>query len=198
MDRVSAARYDQAMWAVERAGLKNLRAGLLSGLRGDVLELGVGTGANLAHYPEGVRLAGVDLRAAQLAAAAQKHTGGSGNRLLACADAERLPFPDESFDAVVGTLVFCSIARPDVALAEVRRVLRPDGALRLVEHVRGQTRLTRLLTDALHPLWFAMQGECHLNRETATAVRDAGFRVERTVTFWRGVLQAIDARVERP
>ena len=107
--------------------------------------------------------------------------------------ASLVPFPAATFDTIVGTLVFCSIHDPLAALAELRRVLRPGGRLLLLEHVRGQTPVTRRLTDWLHPLWFAMQGECHLNRETAAAVAAAGFRVERAESHGRGMLQLIHA-----
>jgi ubiquinone/menaquinone biosynthesis C-methylase UbiE len=193
MDRSGAASYDRGMWALEQSGLSGLRAALVADLSGEVLELGAGTGANLGHYSPAARLTAIDLRPGHLAAAADKHPARRGTRLLACADAEKLPFSDGCFDAVVATLVFCSIGRPASALAEVRRVLRPGGKLRLIEHVRGQTRFTRLLTDTLHPFWFALQGECHLNRDTAATVVQSGFRIERSSLRWLGILQIIDA-----
>lgn len=193
MERSSASGYDKGMWALEQSGLGGLRALLVADLSGDVLELGAGTGANLGHYRPAARVSAIDLRPDHLAAAADKHPVRQGTRLMACANAERLPFSDGRFDVVVATLVFCSIDRPANALAEVRRVLRPGGRLRLIEHVRGQTRLTRLLTDALHPFWFAIQGECHLNRDTAATVVQSGFRIERSSLRWRGILQIIDA-----
>ncbi len=180
------------MWLLERFSLTRLRRPLLAEARGAVLEIGAGTGANLPLYDPGLRVMAVELRPERLAAAARKaHAARRAHVTVAAADAHDLPFPAASFDTVVGTLVFCSIADPPAALAEIRRVLRPGGQLLLLEHVRGQTPLTRRLTDWLHPAWFALQGECHLNRETGATVAEAGFRVEAKETHARGLLQLI-------
>jgi ubiquinone/menaquinone biosynthesis C-methylase UbiE len=196
MDHIDAQRYDRGMWLAERYSLTRLRRIVLAEARGSVLEVGAGTGANLPLYDAGLRVTAVELRPERLAAAARKaHAAGRADVTVAAANAHDLPFPPTSFDTVVGTLVFCSIHDPLAALAEIRRVLRPGGRLLLLEHVRGQTPLTRRLTDWLHPLWFAMQGECHLNRETAASVAAAGFRVERAESHARGLLQLIHATV---
>lgn len=192
MPRAGAARYDRGMWCLERFSLLPLRAELLTGVAGEVLEIGVGTGANLPFYPAGVQMAAVDRQAERLAAAAGKTKRGP-RPAFACADAQQLPFPDGAFDAVVGSLVFCSIPDPLAALADVRRVLRPGGRLHLLEHVRGQTPMSRRLTDWLHPVWFALQGECHLNRETAAAVEEAGFQIDQLSVHSKGLLQLIRA-----
>ncbi len=194
MDAIDAQRYDRGMWLLERFSLTRLRRPLLAAARGAVLEIGAGTGANLPLYDPGRRVVAIELRPERLAAAARKaHVAGRADVAVAAADAHDLPFPAASFDTVVGTLVFCSIGDPLAALAEIRRVLRPGGQLLLLEHVRGQTSLTRRLTDWLHPLWFALQGECHLNRETAATVAAAGFRVDATESHGRGLLQLIRA-----
>ncbi len=195
MDAIDAQRYDRGMWLLERFSLTRLRRVILAEARGAVLEVGAGTGANLPLYDAGLQVTAVELRPERLAAAARKArvAGRAAELGVAAADAHNLPFPAATFDTIVGTLVFCSIHDPLAALAELRRVLRPGGRLLLLEHVRGQTPVTRRLTDWLHPLWFAMQGECHLNRETAAAVAAAGFRVERAESQGRGLLQLIDA-----
>jgi ubiquinone/menaquinone biosynthesis C-methylase UbiE len=194
MDNVDARNYDRSMWLLERARLSQLRQVVLAEARGTVLEVGAGTGANLPLYPAGAQVTAVELRPERLAAAARKaQAAGRRDILVAAADAHDLPFADAAFDTVVGTLVFCSIHNPLAALAEIRRVLRPGGRLLLLEHVRGQTPWTRRLSDWLHPLWFAVQGECHLNRETAQTVAEAGFQIERTVSRGRGLLQIISA-----
>ena len=195
MDAIDAQRYDRGMWLLERFSLTRLRRVILAEARGAVLEVGAGTGANLPLYDAGLQVTAVELRPERLAAAARKApvVGRAAELGVAAADAHNLPFPAATFDTIVGTLVFCSIHDPLAALAELRRVLRPGGRLLLLEHVRGQTPVTRRLTDWLHPLWFAMQGECHLNRETAAAVAAAGFRVERAESHGRGLLQLIDA-----
>jgi ubiquinone/menaquinone biosynthesis C-methylase UbiE len=156
-------------------------------VQGEVLELGVGTGANRQFYPAGSHITAFDLDAERVALARKKSSPAG----LCVATAHFLPFPADYFDVVVGTLVFCSIARPEQALQEVWRVLKPAGRLHLLEHVRGQGKISRWLTDNLHPLWFALQGSCHLNRETAATVQAAGFHLLYLSTHAKGIVQLL-------
>lgn len=194
-DMYAARNYDRGMWVLEKSRLSELRQRIVREATGYVLEIGAGTGANVVHYRPDVIVTAIDLRAANLLAAHEK--AGRRPRPLdftaACADAEQLPFPANAFDTVLGTLVFCSIARPENALKEISRVLRPGGRLILLEHVRGQGGVTRVLTDWLNPLWVAAQGVCHLNRETAATVDAAGFRIDHISNHAKGVIQAIFA-----
>lgn len=191
----SAQRYDRAMIALERAGIAALRRWLMAQAQGEVLEVGTGTGANLTLYSPGTTVTATDLVPDRLRTARDKvrRSGRRGSMILASADAQDLPFPDARFDTVVGTLVFCSIRQPELALSEIGRVLKPGGRLLLLEHVRGQTPFTRRLTDWLHPIWFAVQGSCHLNRETAATVAGNGFQIDHVSTHSRGLLQVIIA-----
>ncbi len=187
--------YNGFMWLFEQVGLLRLRRSLLQQAEGRVLELGMGTGVNLPlyrHVGSLDMLVGLDLNRARLAGVAQRHQP-TGPTAVLQSDAQRLPFPSDSFDTVVATLVFCSIPQPARALAEVKRVLRPNGRFLLLEHVRGQNPVTRRLTDWLHPAWYALQGECHLNRETAVYVDQAGFVIEQVSTHGLGVVQLITA-----
>ncbi len=195
IDDLEARSYDRGMWLLERFSLTPLRHRVVREAHGTVLEIGAGTGANLSHYRPGMTVAAMDLRPAHLAAAVTKtrRANPTLNLAVTCGNAQQLPFPDHTFNTVVGTLVFCSIGEPQIALSEIRRVLRPGGQLLLLEHVRGQTPLTRRLTDWLHPLWFALQGECHLNRETATTVATAGFHIDSITVHARGILQVMQA-----
>ena len=113
---------------------------------------------------------------------------------LARMDAGRLGFRDASFDTVTATLVFCSLPDPLAVLAEVRRVLCPGGRLLLLEHVRGGNAFTAGLTDLLDRPWYALNGSCHLNRETSSIVEEAGFRVAGAPRRLGGFLQLIEAQ----
>ena len=194
MDEVK--RYDRGMWLLENYGLKRLRRLLLQAVHGEVLEIGVGTGANLPFYDgRAVRITAVDVNPARLVGTITRAQAVNGRHPIhiGAADAQQLPFSDNQFDTVVSTLVFCSIPEPMAALAEIKRVLRPDGRFLLLEHVRGLNPISQRLTDWLHPAWFAMQGSCHLNRETAVSVQAAGFHIEETSSHGWGVIQMIKA-----
>ncbi|NKX53054.1 class I SAM-dependent methyltransferase [Arthrobacter sp. E918] len=165
------------------------RAALLSGLSGNVVDVGAGTGANLPHFPAACTVTAVEpdpnMRrrlAAKLAAAS---SGAAARATVAAGSAEALPVDDAAADAVVFTLVLCTVPDQAAALAEARRVLKPGGSLLFLEHVRGTGRHARI-QDAVQPLWsFAAQG-CHPNRDTVAALRAAGFSVEVDEEFTLG------------
>jgi ubiquinone/menaquinone biosynthesis C-methylase UbiE len=110
---------------------------------------------------------------------------------LVLARAEELPFRDGTFDTVITGLVLCSVDDPARALAEIRRVLRPGGALRALEHVRDERGWAAAVQDALQPSWTRFTGGCRPNRDTERAISDAGFRVEERRA--RGVMRRVAA-----
>lgn len=173
--RLVAALYDRGVRRAEEAGLRERRRRLLAGLAGDVLEIGAGTGLNLQHYPAGVRLVLLEPGPHMRRRLAARLAGLPVRGEIVAGQAEELPFPDASFDAVVSTLVLCSVSDLDRALAEIRRVLRPGGRLALIEHVRGEGVLGAL-QDAIAPPSRAVSS-CSPNRRTAQAVRAAGFEL---------------------
>jgi ubiquinone/menaquinone biosynthesis C-methylase UbiE len=154
------------------------RQRLLAGLRGRVLEVGAGNGLNFPHYPATVtEVLAVEpepyLRRLALAAASQAPVP---IRVVA-GTAEALPAPDASVDAVVASLVLCTVADPDQALAEVRRVLRPSGRLRFYEHVRASDSRLARWQDRLERPWGWLVGGCHPNRDTVAAIAAAGLQL---------------------
>jgi ubiquinone/menaquinone biosynthesis C-methylase UbiE len=169
-----AAIYDRMMKAGERR-VGPIRNRLLGGLEGDVLEIGAGTGANIGHYGPGARVIALEpdphmLRRAQ----AKLATLGVTNVEVQRAPAEALPFPDASFDAVVSTLVLCTVDDLAVSLTEIRRVLRPGGRFVFIEHVRGDGALGRA-HDLIQPVWGWISAGCNVNRRTEAAIEAAGF-----------------------
>lgn len=193
MSTIEAEQFDRGMRWLERWGIGHLRRELLQDVTGHVLEVGAGTGANLPIYGRSAHTTLIDIKPDRLQLARQK--SGKSDMPASCANAHNLPFASNQFDVVVGTLVFCSIPQPELALAEIKRVLRPDGRLLLLEHTRGHGPISRRFTDWLHPLWFALQGECHLNRETAVTVQNAGFTIEHSSVHGYGLLQMMKASV---
>jgi ubiquinone/menaquinone biosynthesis C-methylase UbiE len=187
-----ASRYDWGMLPLEWLILRWLRRKLYPQATGRVLELGVGTGVNLAWYEPSVDLVAVDFSASMLQLARQRAC--RSDPAWVQADALALPFADGSFDHVVASLFFCSIADPPKALSEVRRVLCPGGRLLLLEHVRGKSKLMARLTDWLDRPWHRFSRSCHLNRETAEAVEAAGFELTHTARHGLGIFQTIVAR----
>lgn len=185
-----ASGYDLGMLPLELLALRALRAEAFGAVSGNVLEAGVGTGVNLPLYAADARVVGVDASRPMVEVAAGRPTGAT--TLPVEADVQHLPFADGSFDTVTGSLLFCSVADPARGLAELRRVLAEGGQLRLVEHTRGDG-LGAWLTDLFHPLWFAFNGVCHLNRETVETVDQAGFRLTRLESRVLGIFRLIEA-----
>ena len=144
---------------------------------GQVLELGVGSGLNLAFYdPARVEhVTGIDPSPALLARAAQRVGSAPVPVELVACGAEKLPFPDAAFDSALVTYSLCSVAEPALALAEVRRVLRPGGELIFVEHGLASDVGTQRWQHRLTPLWRRVGGGCHLDRDLPAILRAAGY-----------------------
>lgn len=174
---------------------KGWRARLVEGLIGDVLEIGVGTGANLPHYRAASSVAAIEPdanRAGQAVTAAVQASSLLGIPVrVDVAPAEALPYTDDSFDAVVSSLVFCSVVDQHQALGEIERVLRSGGVLWMVEHVRPRTPALARLATFVTPGWRRIAHNCHLDRPTVETLREAGWQVE--LLRRRGVLVKLKA-----
>lgn len=163
---------------LDRDGLAELRAELVEGLSGEILEIGTGTGAMFPAYGAGVRVTAIEpddefRRAAEKAARSAR----ADIRVLA-GTAESLPFADGSLDAIITCAALCSVRSVAETLVEFRRVLKPEGELRLLEHVRSERWPAGFLMDLLNPLWLRLNKMgCHWNRRTIDAVRSAGFDI---------------------
>lgn len=155
----------------------------VSGLHGRVLEIGIGSGLNLALYPEAVRqVVGVDPSPELLRRAAQTSHGLMQVAEMIEGVAEALPLEDRSVDCVVATWTLCSVSEPAKALAEIRRVLKPDGVFRFVEHGLAPEPGVRRWQRWLSPAWKCCAGNCHLDRPMAALVEKSEFRMERLDT----------------
>jgi ubiquinone/menaquinone biosynthesis C-methylase UbiE len=190
-----AAPYDRGMAPLERLGLQEMRARLLPHARGKVLEIGVGTGANLPFYPPSVCLSAIDESTDMLQVAARRAESLKRCVYFSQGNVEHLAFPSDHFDTIVSSLVLCSVENQSRALHELRRVLRkPGGRLLLLEHMRPEVRPLAWLADLANAPWYAFNGRCHLNRETERAALQAGFRVAQVESRFGGLVRTIVAQ----
>jgi ubiquinone/menaquinone biosynthesis C-methylase UbiE len=177
--RFFASSYDRICAPAEQAGLAARRHHLLAQASGRVLEIGAGTGANLEHYPAAITdltltepeepmAARLDRRCAELGRPAR----------IVRAGAERLPFDDDSFDTVVCTLVLCTVPEPSRALAEIARVLRPQGTLLFLEHVRSADPGLARWQNRLNRFQRVVGRGCNCNRPTPSLIEAAGFQID--------------------
>ena len=176
-----AAAYDRFMRGSEEACLAQWRAELLRDLSGAVLEVGAGTGVTLAHYPRSIaRLVLCEPDAHMQRKLKKKADAALRNIEISDASLDSLPFKAGEFDAVVCSLVLCSVPDQRAALAEIARVLKPGGRLVFLEHVAADGRPARLKwQQRIEPVWKRLMGNCHLTRRTEAAIAAAGFEIER-------------------
>jgi ubiquinone/menaquinone biosynthesis C-methylase UbiE len=189
----TASRYDRQIGFFERVLFGEGRRWTCSQAAGEVLEIAVGTGRNLPFYDAGVRLTGIELSPAMLDIARARARGLGRDVDLRIGDAQALEFPDESFDTVVCTLSLCTIPDDRAAVAEVKRVLRPQGRFLLLEHVRSPVAPIRLGQRALDPIFVRLQAD-HLMREPLEHLRAEGFDVERLERSKLGIVERAVAR----
>jgi ubiquinone/menaquinone biosynthesis C-methylase UbiE len=175
--RLQAALYDPLMRGAERGFLGKLRDDLIGRARGETLEVGAGTGANVARYREVDRVVLSEPEPAMVHRLRTKLSTATVPVAVEEASAEALPFPDDSFDTVVSTLVMCTVADPGRALREVRRVLRPGGRYLFLEHGGSEDENLARWQRRLDPIWKHLAGGCHLSRHAPRLVTDAGFTI---------------------
>jgi ubiquinone/menaquinone biosynthesis C-methylase UbiE len=177
--RFFSSIYDRLLAASEEAGLSERRRELLEKAGGRVLEIGAGTGLNLRHYPASVDEIVFTEPEEPMARRLENKLAESGRRAsVTRAPAEALPFPDDSFDTAVATLVLCTVDDPVQALSEISRVLKPGGQLLFLEHVRSADPRLARWQDRLKPLWERVGHGCNCNRRTADLLEASPLHVE--------------------
>jgi ubiquinone/menaquinone biosynthesis C-methylase UbiE len=185
--------YDVICAFAEWRGLDRWRRWVAEGARETTLDLGCGTGRNLPLFPASVRAIGLDPSFDALGRARRRSPGTP----LVQGRAEALPFRAGCFDTVVSGLTLCSVPDPAAGLAEVRRVLRPEGTLRALEHVRAATAWKARVQDVIQPAWTWFAGGCHPNRETERLVEAAGFAIDPESRRAQADLRRFAARLRR-
>lgn len=170
----TAAFYDFFEKPMELIAFKKWRLNLMAELEGKVLEIGVGTGRNIEFYPNNLDITAIDFSEKMLKRARQKADRLNKNVELLLMDAEEMDFPDNTFDTVFTTCVFCSVPNPLKGLREIRRVCKPNGKIVMIEHERSEKKLIGLLMDLLNPVVVTMHG-ANINRRTVENIYKSGF-----------------------
>jgi len=184
--------YDLVEGVPDLLGVRKLRQRLLRQALGQVLEVAVGTGKNLVYYPQGCRIAAVDVSNAMLDVGRTRAAKLSVNVSFSLADAAALPFPDKTFDTVVSSLTTCTFPNPVAALQEMTRVCRTDGKILLLEHGRSDREWIGRWQDRRAER-HAKQLGCHWNREPQELARQAGFKILEAHRCFFGIFHVIEA-----
>lgn len=188
----SAPGYDKQIVFFERIWFGGGREWLAGRVSGRVLEVGFGTGRNLAHYPTDLDLSAIELSPAMLDLA-RSYAEELGRRVdMREGDAADLPWPQATFDTVVCALSLCSIPQPTVAIAEMHRVLKPGGQLLLLDHIGSTNPALRGLQWLVERVTIPLMGE-HFTRRQLPYVEQAGFRVNHSERLKAGTIERIDA-----
>jgi ubiquinone/menaquinone biosynthesis C-methylase UbiE len=192
-NKVFSAAYDPVMGLVEKNVLSARRKTLLSPLQGKILELGCGTGINFEFYSSGANVVALEPSDSMRAQAEDRLiTGGIAARIRVVPwllEDTRLTaaVPESSLDAVVCTLVLCTVSDPAAVLSHLRRLLKPEGRLIVLEHVRAKSEIGAMAQNFINPVWRHLAEGCQLNRDTHTAILQAGFSAEEKSDFDYGL-----------
>lgn len=193
MSRFFNKYYDMLMWPLETRAFHSIRRQLLHQAKGTVLEIGSGTGINFPYYEHADKVIAVEPEPSMLKKSLVRAEHSVVPIEVVRASAEHLPFHSDTFDTVVGTLVFCSIFDPLAALTEVRKVCKPGGTVLLFEHVRLNHPIWGKLQDWLTPSWKRVCAGCHLNRNTLDLVKQAGFQIKHIEWKYKRLFMVIEA-----
>ncbi|MDK2919240.1 MAG: hypothetical protein PWQ37_1973 [Candidatus Petromonas sp.] len=188
-DRVSYV-YDSFEKTMESMIKTTWRVDLMKELKGKVLEVGVGTGKNIQYYPHDLEVVAIDFSPKMLSKAKEKAKKLNKKVDLRLMDAQQMDFPDNSFDSVFTTCVFCSVPDPVKGLHEIKRVCKKDGKIILIEHVRSEQKVLGLLMDLFNPLVVNTFG-ANINRKTVENVKKAGFTNIKVENLWRDIVKKI-------
>ncbi|CAN5877397.1 class I SAM-dependent methyltransferase [soil metagenome] len=178
MERFFPWLYDLVMTRAERLAIGPWRRAVVERASGLVLEIASGTGLDFAYYPAGTTIIATEVDERMLALARARAAESSATVLLVVADAQVLPLRAGVFDSAVVGLAMCTIPSPSRALGELQRVLRDNGSLLMLEHVRSTSALVGRLQDWATPLWKRVAGGCRLNERTVERIAAAGFRLD--------------------
>ncbi|UYG98063.1 class I SAM-dependent methyltransferase [Cytobacillus firmus] len=184
--------YDVAMKPLEQARLKKVRKELISKAKGRVLEIGSGTGVNFPYYHNAYQVDAIEPNFLMVEKSLKRKKQSKVPIQTYLLKAEKLPFSDNTFDSVVGTLVFCTISEPLKALREIKRVSKPSANLLFLEHVRMSQPTLGKAQDFLTPFWKNICDGCHLNRNTLELFEQTHLTIKKVDAYYKGLFLAIE------
>ena len=197
MGTLFSKAYDRVMKPVEQRRFGKIRKKLVSNQHGTVLEIGSGTGANFPYYKNAEKVIAIEPDKSMRELSEKKRSEATVPIELVDATAEQLPFDDNTFDVVVGTLVLCSVTDLNQALQKIKRGAKYDAPVLFLEHVRLDQPFVGRLQDVVTPVWKRLCDGCHLNRNTLEIIKQNGFRVEQVDEHFKGLFLEIRARNEK-
>lgn len=188
-DRASAI-YDILESPMEMMALKKWRIEIMDELKGKVLEIGVGTGKNVAYYPDNVDITAIDFSEKMLNKAKLKAEALNKKVEFYNMDAESMGFQDNTFDVIFTTCVFCSVPDPVQGFKEIMRVCKPGGKVIMIEHVRSEKKVLGLIMDLMNPLVVNSYG-ANINRRTINNIERAGFSKVNVTNLYSDIVKKI-------
>jgi ubiquinone/menaquinone biosynthesis C-methylase UbiE len=172
-----AELYDAVDYVSETSYFSKSRKQLLAKVQGKILEVGIGTGQSFKDYPPDQEIVGIDISEKMLGKASEKAKNYVGKVELHHADVQDLPFKDNTFDTIFTSFVFCSVTDPVKGLKQLKRVLKKDGRILMLEHVRSKVRVLGFFMDILNPLIVRLTG-ANINRDTVENIIKAGLQIK--------------------
>jgi ubiquinone/menaquinone biosynthesis C-methylase UbiE len=194
LSRRFAEWYDFFMRPLEKRKFKRIREGLLSKAVGYVLEIGSGTGINFPLYKSVEKVVAIEPSTDMINKSQEKLKQSFVQIELVKADAEKLPFADNSFDTVVATLVLCTIPNPNQAMREMLRVCKPEGKLLFFEHVKIENRFLAALQEWLTPAWKKICDGCCLNRDTLVLLKTKDLIINEIKSYYNGLFLSVETK----
>lgn len=182
--------YDLLESPMEAMSLKEWRIKVMKQLYGKVLEVGVGTGKNIPYYPDDIDITAIDFSSKMLGKAREKADKYKKAVTLMEMDAQNMDFPDNYFDCVFTTCVFCSVPDPVKGLKEISRVCKPGGKIIMIEHVRSEKAVLGVVMDLINPIVVNSYG-ANINRRTVENIKKAGFTAVEVKNLFSDIVKEI-------
>lgn len=187
----AAKFYDILENPMEVMALKKWRIELMKELKGNVLEVGVGTGKNIEYYPSNIDITAIDFSKRMLEKAYEKSIKFDKKVKLVSMDVQNMDFPDNTFDVIFTTCVFCSVPDPILGLREMRRVCKSNGKIIMIEHVRSEKKVLRVFMDILNPIVVNTYG-ANINRKTVDNINSVGFINVSVINLYSDIVKKIE------